>query len=423
MCFRGMNLILLLAVGLVPDAAALFSHSTFLVHAEEPKLLRMAGITTLYRRHSHADVLLSRLLETDTLDGQGRKLPWKLVSVYADQVAADDLSQPYARKYGFRLSPTIQDALTLGTQELAVDGVFLIAEHGTYPMSPTGQIEYPKRRLFSEMVEVFQKSRRVVPVFHDKHFADTTQDALWYYETAKTQKIPLMAGSSIPSTWRDPPIDVPRGAVLSHVLVLSYGPLDAYGFHGLELLQALAERRRGGETGVKSVKTISGPAVWEALDTGTIPASLVQAALARFKKRPPLGLAVARNKVVQPVAFQVQYRDGTVGTVLTLPGVAAEWSAAWSVRGVAEIESFTVDLQDEHPYMHFGQLLHGLEPFFESGQPTWPVERTLTTTLLLDAALTSHSLDGKVVMTNALSDGYPSDWSWRQPTEHGRLRK
>ena len=57
--------------------------------------------------------------------------------------------------------------------------MLLVAEHGEYPKSKTGQTVYPKRRLFSQVLDGFDRSGRVVPVFIDKHLADNWPDAKW----------------------------------------------------------------------------------------------------------------------------------------------------------------------------------------------------------------------------------------------------
>src|SRR5213594_4142366 len=106
----------------------------------------VAAIVTVYHHNSHADLIVSRLLQTDTLDGKGKDSPLKLVSLYTDQRPTGDISRLLAASHRFRLSETIEDALTLGTGRLAVDGVLLIAEHGEYPKSPIGNTQYPKRR-------------------------------------------------------------------------------------------------------------------------------------------------------------------------------------------------------------------------------------------------------------------------------------
>ena len=78
-----------------------------------------------------------------------------------------------------------------------------------------------------------------------------------------------MAGSSLPVTWRLPAVDVPHGAPVSEVVCVGYGGLDSYDFHGLETLQCMAERRKGGETGVVAVRRCGAQPVWKALATGS----------------------------------------------------------------------------------------------------------------------------------------------------------
>src|SRR5881296_2759568 len=75
----------------------------------------VAVITTAYFHNSHADVIASRLLQTDTLDGKGKDSALKLVSLYTDQRPANDISRWLAASHHFRVSQTIEDALTLGT--------------------------------------------------------------------------------------------------------------------------------------------------------------------------------------------------------------------------------------------------------------------------------------------------------------------
>jgi hypothetical protein len=47
-------------------------------------------------------------------------------SVFIDQFPEDDLARSRIQRHRIRLYPTIEEALTLGGQKLAVDGVILI---------------------------------------------------------------------------------------------------------------------------------------------------------------------------------------------------------------------------------------------------------------------------------------------------------
>src|SRR2546428_3410414 len=169
---------------------------------------KMAAIVTVYHHNSHADLIVSRLLQTDTLDGKGKESPLKLASLYTDQKTEKDISRLLAASHRFRISESIEDALTLGTGRLAVDGVLLIAEQGEYPKSPTDNTQYPKRRFWEEILRIFRANGRVVPVFVDKHLADNWKDAKFIYDTERELNVPLMAESSFPTTWCPSPTEV-----------------------------------------------------------------------------------------------------------------------------------------------------------------------------------------------------------------------
>ena len=100
-------------------------------------------------------------------------------------------------------------------EPLAVDAVLSIGEHGKYPVNAKGQPEYPRKRFFDEIVAVFQRSGRVVPVFNDKHLSYRWDWAQEMYDTARQLKIPLMAGSSVPLAERRPPLELAAGAKIS----------------------------------------------------------------------------------------------------------------------------------------------------------------------------------------------------------------
>ncbi len=388
--------------------------ATLCLGAAEPVVKRVAGLTTVYRHNSHADVILSRLLLTDMLDGTGKDSPLKLVSLYADQRPANDISRLLAASHRFPIYSNIADTLTLGTGRLAVDGVLLIAEHGDYPRSPTGNTQYPKRRFWDEMIKVFRASGRVVPVFVDKHLADNWTDAKHIYDTAREMNIPLMAGSSVPGSWRHPAADIERDSSVDEIVVLTFGSTDHYGFHALECLQAVAEQRRGGETGVRAVQCLTGGSVWPALREKRFDPELFDAAMARLARRPSFGKSLEES-VKDPILWRVEYMDGLLATVLELNGAVSEWTGAWRYHRDRRIESTQFWTQEARPAAHFTLLLNGIENMMLTGAPSWIVERTLMTSGLLDALLQSRANGGMRMETPDLRFAYQQSWRWKQP--------
>ncbi|HEV3205199.1 MAG TPA: hypothetical protein VGY77_12480, partial [Gemmataceae bacterium] len=240
---------------------------------------KVAALVTEYRRHSHADVIVGKILEGyDHQGGAGPDL--ELASLYVNQFPEKDMSRDLAKKFGFRICKTIEEALTLGGNQLAVDGVLSIGEHGKYPENAKGQILYPRRRFFEGVVDTFRKTKKSVPVFNDKHLAASWEDGKWMYDQSRELFFPFMAGSSLPVTWRKPPLQLAKNSDVVEAVQVGYGPLEAYGFHALEALQCMVERRKGGETGVKAVQCLQGEEMWKALDQGRWSKKLLEAALA-----------------------------------------------------------------------------------------------------------------------------------------------
>lgn len=378
------------------------------------KPLRVAAIVTVFRKNAHAEMIAGRLMEGDNLDGRLPRRNLKLVSLFVDQFPKSDLSRDLTKKHGVRLCKTIEDSLTLGTGKLAVDGVLIVAEHGEYANDPkTGQKDHPKRRFFEAVFQVFEKSGRVVPVFTDKHLSHNWKDANWIFTTAAKMKVPLMAGSSVPSFRREPPLDVDRKRKLDAIVAIGYGGLESYGFHALEMLQSLAERRPGGETGIVYVQCLTGDAVWKAFQKRVDP-QLVHAALNASKKRRRADKPL-QESVKNPTLFSIAYADGLKASVLMLNGTATEFSAAWRYKSDAKTHATLFALQDERPYSHFTVLLQGIERMIQTGRPTWPAERTLLTTGILHEAMLSKSKNGELRKTPHLKIKYTSRWDWTQP--------
>lgn len=373
----------------------------------------IAAIVTEYRPNSHADVIVGRWLEGFELDGTGARPQTKLTALYTDQVPKNDLSRPLAKKHGVPIYASIREALCRGGDKLAVDGVLLIGEHGNYPYNEKKQHLYPRRRFFEEVVKVFRASNRVVPVFSDKHLSYSWENAKWMYDQAVALKVPFMAGSSLPLTWRRPAVELKAGSPVTEFLAVGYGGLESYGFHALEMLQCLAERRRGGETGVVAVTCLEGPAVWQAGDDKRWSRELLAAALAAgtegTKKAKP------EEACKNPAAYLLEYADGTRGTVLMLSGLTREFLAAVRLTGQAAPVALNFWLQPGRPYGHFTFLSQAIDQMFTTGKPTYPVERTLLTTGVLDTALTSQFDKHERQKTPQLAIRYQAGPAWQAP--------
>src|SRR5262245_16922380 len=158
----------------------------------------------------------------------------------------------------------------------------------------------------------------------------------------------MMAGSSLPTTWRRPPADVKRGARLREIVAITYHTTDAYGFHALEFVEALAEQRQGGETGIKAVQSWMGDAVWRAFDEKVFDTELFEAAWKRLSQPQNVSRPL-RQTVPQPRLFRLEYADGLRAHLLELNGAAGEWTAAWRYADDNHIDSCLFWTQEGRP--------------------------------------------------------------------------
>lgn len=402
------------ALGLaLPGCASLVERDTSRFRNAAPK--SVAAVVTIWRRWSHADVILNKILKGWEHDG-GPGPNLRLASLYVDQFPPGppekqgDMSRKTAEEYGVPIFDTIEGATTVGTNGVPVDGVLLIGEHGSYPYNDKGQELYPRRRFFSEVAATFEKHGRVVPVFNDKHLGPVWEDALWTYERAQQLKIPFMAGSSLPLTFRSPDISLPMGCEIETAVALSYAQLDRYCFHALEFLQTSLERRRGAETGVKSVQWLGDEEMWNAVDSGVVRRDVVDAALAIAPRRKN-AKKLRQTKGSTIGLFLVEYYDGLTAAVFNLPGYLAAMTIAVKLKGRSDPIAIRAEERMEPSVPHFAYLLKAVERMFHTGVPTYPVERTLLTTGILDRALTSRFEGGRRLETPELAIRYtPVDY-------------
>jgi hypothetical protein len=364
---------------------------------------KIAAIVTTYHPYSHADVIVTKFMKGIPTDEGLRQPRVALASLYLDQIDARDIGQSLAWRHHVPVYPSVRAALTLGGKELAVDGVLLIGEHGDYPFDERGRHIYPRRHLFEQVCGVFASSGRSVPVFIDKHLSYNWADARWIYDRARTLGVPLMAGSSLTVCWRRPFLEYERETQIDAAIVIGYGGRESYGFHALETLQCMVERRRGGETGVAAVQHLAGEAVWEADRTGRWSRELAEAACAAIEQRASGPMEAACR---EPEAFLIEYRDGLRAAVLMLNDYVSDF--AFAARCGDRVDATEFYLQRDFPHGHFNYLSLNIEEMFLSETPIYPVERTLLTTGILNTIMDSAHEGSRRIETPYLEIAHES---------------
>jgi len=361
---------------------------------------RIACLSSTYNVRAHSDNFITRFLEGYWIGDKYYDPPFQVVSLWMDQVHPADIGQRLAKANDVRLTKTIADALTLGTGKLAVDGVVLVCEHGNYPHNEKQQQLYPRYEFFEQVVRVFRDSGRSCPVFSDKHLSWDWRKAKQMYDWSKELKFPLMAGSSVPATFRRPEYDPALGTEMDGALSVGGGWVADGGiFHILETLQAFVERRKGAETGVRAVQMLKGDQVWKAAEQGLWNRSLLDTALncrekVRSEKRP---------EEMRPVLGLVEYRDGFRGAVLALDEIS-EYLVAVKPKGKAP--QGTLCYIPTENSNNFSMLVHGITQMISTGKPPYPVDRTLLVTGALASLKDSGFQDGKRLETPELGIRY-----------------
>jgi hypothetical protein len=377
---------------------------------------RIAVVGTIYKYLSHVQHIADRFLVGYPIRGTRHRPDIKVVSLYVDQKPEGDQSAERAREFGFTVFPTIAETLRCGGDRLAVDAVLIIAEHGDYPRNEKGQVLYPRHEFFRQCVEVFEKDGRAVPVYNDKHLSYSFDKARWMVDAAKRLKFPMLAGSSLPVTWRLPDLELPLGCEIDDALMVGVGGSDPMDYHALEAMQCMIERRKGGETGVRSVQMIEGDAVWKAGEEGRWSKELLRSALSRSDT--PLGLTVKDGRtqdlvgngelpklVPKPSAYFIDHNDGLKTTLLMLNGAVRDFNFAARVRG-AGIQSCQFLLTPTPNVTYSACLVSKIEEMFETGRAPYPVERTLIVSGMLESCLTSRAEGSKRLDTPHLAVRY-----------------
>ncbi|MDP6778999.1 MAG: hypothetical protein QGI83_19755 [Candidatus Latescibacteria bacterium] len=365
----------------------------------EPK--RIAVVATIYRYLSHAQHFADRFLAGGPYEGTWRRPDSRIVSLYVDQRPEGDQSADRAREFGFQVYPTIAETLRCGGSELAVDAVLIIAEHGDYPDNEMGQKLYPRHEFFKECVAVFEADGRSVPVYNDKHLSYSFEKAREMVDDAHRLGFPLLAGSSLPVTWRLPDLELPLGCQIEDALMVGVGNSDAMDYHALEAMQCMVERRKGGETGVRAVQMIDGDDVWVAGEEGRWSKELLAATFSRCDSPQGLTLEDGRTQDLlasgelhrlaeAPAAYLIEYNDGLRATLLTLNGAIRDYCFAARIQGEEAPVSTQFLLTPVPNVTYSACLVAKIEEMIQTGIAPYPAERTLIVSGMLESCLTSR---------------------------------
>jgi hypothetical protein len=330
----------------------------------------------------------------------------EVVSLYVDRTPSADQSRERAAEFGFRIYPSVAETLRCGRDRLAVDGVLVLAGQGDDVSSGPSESD-----LLEPMLEVFEEDQRAVPVYWDEPLGPA--QARKMVEASGKLKFPVLVGSSLPMTWRLPPLELPTGCRVEQALMVGIGFGRSDRYRALETLQAMVERRRGGETGVRSVQSVAGQAVWRAGDSGRWSGELLEAAVARSDSLQGETLKDGRPRdlvkngelprlVEQPEACLVDYSDGLRAAVLMLNGAVNDFTFAALLRDVSEVPSTQFLLPPEPNRAGSACLAARIEDLMQSGRSPVRPERASIAAGILDRWMESQEKGGLTLETPEL---------------------
>jgi hypothetical protein len=349
-----------------------------------PTRPRIACLATYWAApNSHADWIITKLLDGYWWQGAHTPSRVDIASVYIHQFDTSLLGQKICRTKNIPIYKTVGEAVTLGGTELAVDGVVIVGEHGDYPTDLKGHWLLPRWWIYQQVLKVFEASRRSVPVFNDKHLSYNWDDAKWMFDKSRELGFALTGGSSIPTYFREPEIELAIDTPLKNSIVIGGAADEGAIFHCIDVLQAFVERRKGGETGVKAVQSIRGPDTWKWVTSNAWASGLLDAVAKRFSVTP-----ASLRESDRANACIVDYNDGTRGAVIS--GRDVGWTFAGDVEGQSEPAIISM-LGWPGPFSQYHAA---------NGQPHWITEMMVTKRepfnaerLLLSTGITNHYME------------------------------
>ena len=342
------------------------------------------------RPTSHADWIVNKLLDGYWWRGAHTASQVEVVSVYIDQLDTSLLGQKVCKAKNIPIFKTVKEAVTLGGKELAVDGVVIVAEHGNYPTDLKGRWLLPRWWIYQQVIQVFEQSKRSVPVFNDKHLSYSWDEVKWMFDKSRELHFPLTGGSSIPTYFRKPEIELAIDTPIKNSIVVGNAADEGAIFHCIDVLQAFVDRRKGGETGVKAVQSIRGPETWAWVERNAWAGNLLEAVGKKFDLKPGHFQEGRR-----PNICVVEYNDGSKAAVISGEGVG--WTYAGEIEGQKEPTIVSMlgwpgpisqyHAANAHEHWIIQMMLTGKEPF--------NAERLLVSTGIVNYYMESNWEDGR----------------------------
>jgi len=379
---------------------------------------KVALLGSVVFTHSHTQHFLDRLAMGYSWKGGWQDPRVELASVWIDQYPDNDIGKERLARYGLEASQSIEDALTLGTGKLAVDGVVIICEHGDYPDNAMGQRLYPRFQWFKEVVRVFEKYGRSVPVFNDKHLSTNWAECFEMVEDSRRLGFPFLAGSSLPVTRRLPAIEMPWETPLSESVCAAYGNVDSYDFHAIETAQCMSERRQGGESGIRSCRALKGAALWECLDSDNRADTreLMAAALNRSHNLPvengymtgKVNYPWARAAFPDAIGYFYEHGDGFRTSTFLFPIRDFNYAGMRSDnRKIVSCQMYLpMPTHGSSTADFFNPLTRHIEDLVINRRTNVPIERTLLTSGMTAVAVESLHRGGELIETPEMNVGY-----------------
>jgi hypothetical protein len=375
-------------------------------------LRKIAFLLEEFSKPSPAQQLVDRFLAGYVTDGEFRRPPFEDASAYV--ILSNNPPELEQRTKDFKL-------MVAPRAEAAVEGADAVVIVSRKPGALANE----------RLVQIaLERAPEGGACFVHGALANSLERARKFAGLARSRQIALLAGTPLCVTWRLPEVELSPAAPLSEALIVvqaSPSPgqtsppvppssLRGAELHALEGLLPVIERRRGGESGVRSVRFLEGKELWKAGDKGNWSWPLLASALSRShspqgdpvldgRTQDLAGLGLVPKLARNPRGWLIEHRDGLRSAILVLDGVVADFNFAVRAqdRSIVCAQLYRAPAPAEQ---HFSRLAAVMEDFFRTGEAPWPIERNTLIAGLLEGFSQPSSRTGKVVPTPGLEVVY-----------------